>query len=190
MIGVCMNHSSNTYVLCHVAHVVRFPCNLHAVWLFYPTCWSQPKREGRATERVGQNAGGGSCTASSDCCKFSSRMAFLTRIVLKRVIDRNMSLTCALNTTRYHPLWSACKPDAVRHSGLTSLPLPFGRNVSGMSAGESKSGQGKGSLLRRIQERFPTQVSWDSVGLTWTTSRHPTFYRYLAGRSLCEPADR
>lgn len=82
----------------------------------------------------------------------------------------------------------------MRHSGLTSLPLPSGRNVSGMSAGESKSGQGKGNLLRRkrIHEGFPTRVSWDSVGLTWITSRPfpPTFYRYLAGRSLCERADR
>jgi hypothetical protein len=63
-----------------------------------------------------------------------------------------------------------------------------------MSVGESKSGQGKGSLSRRkgIQEGFPTQLSWESVGTTWTTSRPfpPTFYRYLAGRSSCEGADR
>ena len=160
----------------------------------HPTCRSQPERERRTTKRVGWNAGGRPQATSCRCCKLLSTSLPLPLHLLDlspRPWLRSIFSTYALSTTRSRPLWNACISVKAVLSGLTFLPLPSGRNVRGMTVGESESELCRERLPgrgRRVK-RFAKNVSRNHVGLPAlyiTSFLHFFSAIIIAGRSSFE----
>ncbi len=164
MTRVYMSHCLNTYVLRHEPRV-EVSCHSQSGGST-PRAGLNPKEKEERRRELDRMREEDRARRAADAVSSYYVWGILPTIFSTGGLDRSMSLTYAPNMIRYHLSWNACRLDAARPSGLIFLPLPSGRNVSGMSVDESKSEQGRRKLRRRIrgQKRFLLPVSWDSVG--------------------------